>query len=69
MARSSKVTPQVAELRKMINLAKSEADMIMRKKRLVTLLDIIKAYFERLLMPENLTAVEDDFLDCFFMSK
>jgi hypothetical protein len=53
----------------MINLAKSEADMIMRKKRLVTLLDIIKAYFEKLLMPENLTAVEDDFLDCFFMSK
>jgi hypothetical protein len=53
----------------MINLAKSEADMIMRKKRLVTLLDIIKAYFEKLLMPENLAAVEDDFLDCFFMSK
>lgn len=59
----------MAELRKMINLAKSEADMIMRKKRLVTLLDIIKAYFEKLLMPENLTSVEDDFLDCFFMSK
>lgn len=53
MSKSSKVVPKVKELRKMINLAKSEAEMIMRKKRLTTLLDVIKAYFELLLFPEN----------------
>jgi hypothetical protein len=50
----------------MINLAKSEADMIMRKKRLITLLDVIKAYFEKLILPENSADIELDFLDCFF---
>jgi hypothetical protein len=50
----------------MINLAKSEADMIMRKKRLITLFDVIKAYFEKLLLPEKQAEVELDFLDCFF---
>lgn len=43
--------------------------MIMRKKRLITLLDVIKAYFEKLLLPENQTDVELDFLDCFFQNK
>ena len=66
MSKSSKVIPKVKDLRKMINIAKSEAEMILRKKRLVTLLDVIKAYFEQLLFPENQTAVEQDFLDCFF---
>lgn len=43
--------------------------MIMRKYRLYTLLDIVKAYFERLLLPENLPDVEAEFIDCFFQSK
>jgi hypothetical protein len=53
----------------MINLAKSEAEMILRRKKLNTLLDVVKAYFELLLMPENTEKVELDFLDCFFQSK
>ena len=53
----------------MLNLAKSEAEMIMRKKRLNTLLDVIKAYFEKLLQPEKQPEIEEEFLDCFFQSK
>jgi len=53
MSKSSKVIAKAKDLRKMINLAKSEAEMIMRKKRFNTLIDVIKAYFEALLMPEN----------------
>lgn len=53
----------------MVNIAKSEADMLMRKRRLNTLLDVVKAYFEKLLMPENLESVETEFIDCFFQSK
>jgi hypothetical protein len=61
--------PEATALRKMINLAKSEAEMIFRRKKLNTLLDVVKAYFELLLMPENTEKVELDFLDCFFQSK
>jgi len=43
--------------------------MIYRKKRLNTLLEAIKAYFEKLLMPENIGDVEADFLECFFLNK
>jgi|LauGreDrversion4_2_1035121.scaffolds.fasta_scaffold51540_2 hypothetical protein len=53
----------------MLNIAKSEAEMILRNKRLNTLLDVIKAYFEKLLQPENQGDVELEFLDCFFQSK
>ncbi len=66
MTKSSKVIPKATELRKMVNIAKSEADMLMRKKKLYTLLDVIKAYFEKLLMPENLENIEVEFIDCFF---
>lgn len=68
MSKSAKIVKEATELRKMLNIAKSEAEMIMRRKRLNTLLDVIKAYFERLLMPENLPDVEADFMDCFFQS-
>lgn len=47
------MVPEATTLRKMINLAKSEGEMILRKKKLNTLLDVVKAYFELLLMPEN----------------
>lgn len=66
MSKSSKVTPEATELRKLLNIAKSEAEMIFRKKRLNTLLETIKAYFDMLIMPENLEDVTADFIDCFF---
>ena len=66
LSKSSKIVPEATNLRKMINLAKSEAEMILRRKKLNTLLDVVKGYFELLLMPENTEKVELDFLDCFF---
>ena len=53
----------------MLNIAKSEAEMILRRKRLYTLLEIIKAYFDLLLFPENIDLVETDFIECFFQSR
>jgi hypothetical protein len=69
MAKSSKIIPEATELRKLLNIAKSEADMIYRRKRINTLLEAIKAYFDKLLLPENLAEVEEDFLECFFLNK
>ncbi len=69
LSKSSKIVPEATFLRKMINLAKSEGEMILRRKKLNTLLDVVKAYFEKLLLPENVEEVELDFLDCFFQSK
>ena len=69
MSKSSKIVPEATVLRKLMNIAKSEAEMIMRRKRLNTLLETIQAYFGQLLMPENLDAVEADFLECFFQNK
>ena len=69
LSKSSKIVPEATTLRKMINLAKSEAEMILRKKRFNTLLDVVKGCFEQLLMPENTETMEADFLDCFFQSK
>jgi hypothetical protein len=66
MSKSSKIIPEASLLRKFMNIAKSEAEMIMRKHRLYTLLETIKAYFDKLLLPENVPEVEADFLDCFF---
>lgn len=66
MAKSSKVIPEASNLRKLLNVAKSEAEMMMRRKKLFTLLDIVKNYFEKLLMPENIEEVEAEFLECFF---
>jgi hypothetical protein len=54
MSKSSKDIKEATVLRKMMNLAKSEAEMILRKKHLFTLIDAIKAYFDKLLLPENL---------------
>jgi hypothetical protein len=69
MSKSSKVTSEATELRKLLNIAKSEAEMIFRRKRLNTLLETIKAYFDMLIMPENLDDVTADFIDCFFQSR
>jgi len=69
MSKSSKVLPEATLLRKMMNLAKSEAEMILRKKHLNTLLDVIKANFEKLILPENQQEVEEDYADCFFLNK
>jgi hypothetical protein len=69
MAKSSKVVPEASQLRKLLNIAKSEAEMLMKKHRLFTLLETIKKYFDLLLLPENLTQVEDELLECFFQSK
>ena len=46
MAKSSKLVSDASIVRKMLGIAKSEAEMIMRRKRLYTLLEVIKAYFE-----------------------
>jgi hypothetical protein len=69
MSKSSKIVAEAKDFRKLLNIAKSEAEMIYRKKRLNTLLETIKAYFEKLLMPENLADVEAEFLECFFLNK
>ena len=66
MSKSSKEIKEATLLRKLMNLAKSEAEMILRKKHLFTLIDTIKVYFDKLLLPENLGHVEAEFLDCFF---
>jgi hypothetical protein len=41
MAKSAKVIPEASLLRKMLNIAKSEAEMIMKKYRIYTLLETI----------------------------
>lgn len=69
MCKSSKVVPEATKLRKLLNIAKSEAEMLLRKKKLYTILDAIKVNFEKLLFPENLPEVEADYIDCFFQSK
>ncbi len=48
---SKKVKKEGNELRKILALAKSEAEMILRRKKLNTLIDIINQYFDVLLNP------------------
>ena len=69
MSKSSKIMPEATKLRKMLNIAKSEAEQMLRKKKIYTILDAIRQYFDKLLFPENLEEVELDFLDCFFQSR
>jgi len=57
------------ELRKLLQLAKSEAEMIKRKKKVNSLLGIINLYFEKLLLPEMNDQVEMEFLSCFYNSQ
>lgn len=69
MAKSSKIIPEATQLRKLLNIAKSEAEMLLKRHRLFTLLETIKKYFDLLLLPENLPDVEAELLDSFFQSK
>lgn len=46
LSKSSKIVPEASKLRKLLNLAKSEADMLIKKKRYYTLIDAIKGKFE-----------------------
>jgi hypothetical protein len=58
LADSAKVSGQSNELRKLLCLAKSEAEMIWRKKKVKTIIEIITLYFEKLLLPEMAEQVE-----------
>jgi hypothetical protein len=57
------------EVRKMLGLAKSEAEMIFLRKKVRTLVDIMKIYFDKLLMPELNEEVEAEVLTCFYGNK
>lgn len=71
LAQSGKVQKEANELRKLLGIAKSEAEMIQRRKGVNTLIDIIKLFFDKLLLPgeTNESAVEQEFLSCFYNSR
>ena len=48
---SKKIKKEGNELRKILAIAKSEGEMILRRKKLNTLMEIIQQYFDILIVP------------------
>lgn len=69
LAESKKIRKESNELRKLLGLAKSEAEMIQRRKKTGTLIEIIKMYFDKLLLPETTSEVEQELFKCFYNNK
>lgn len=66
---SAKLSKQADELRKILSLSISEAEMLKKKQKGSTLLEVITINFERLLLPELLDSVEKELESCFFHNK
>lgn len=63
-----KESPEAKNLRRLIGLAKTEADMLQKKKGITTLIQMIGAFFDRLVTPGFTGAVITDLKPCFFNS-
>lgn len=61
--------PESRELRKLLGIAKSEADMIQRQKNVTTLVELIGVYFDRLVSPGFAEQVIADLKLCFYNSE
>jgi len=61
--------PESRELRKLLGIAKSEADMIQRQKNVTTLVELIGVYFDRLVSPGFAEQVISDLKLCFYNSE
>ena len=59
---------QSRDLRKLLGIAKSEADMIQRQKGVTTLVQLIGLYFDRLVSPGFSEQVITDLKLCFYNS-
>ena len=61
--------PEARQLRKLLGIAKSEADMIERQKQVTTLVQLIGIYFDRLVSPGFADQVVADLKLCFYNSE
>eukprot|EP00347_Sterkiella_histriomuscorum_P017190 403350327 len=66
ISESKRVKPEANQLRKLLAIGKSEAQMIIRRKKLYTLFGIINTYFDMLVQNEMTEQLEQEFHLCFY---
>ena len=64
----TKDSPEAKQLRRLLGIAKTEADMLQRKKGITTLIQLIGCYFERLVSPNQTSSVASELISCFYNS-
>lgn len=63
---SGKVMPESKQVRRQLGIAKSEADMLFKRKGINNLFQLISVFFERLNQPGLVESVVKELLPCFF---